>query len=75
MTYCYIVHKTAFLFKQNVYENVLMFPQALAELCEIKFGKAHPVCNLVSTSIIIYLLIINVINYNVLLCYHIMSSV
>lgn len=22
--------------------------QALAELCEIKFGKTHPVCNLVS---------------------------
>lgn len=25
-----------------------MFSQALAELCEIKFGKTHPVCNLVS---------------------------
>lgn len=26
----------------------VLFLQALAELCEIKFGKTHPVCNLVS---------------------------
>lgn len=25
-----------------------MSRQALAELCEIKFGKTHPMCNLVS---------------------------
>lgn len=28
--------------------GMFCFLQALAELCEIKFGKTHPMCNLVS---------------------------
>lgn len=29
-------------------DQSILFSQAFAELCEIKFGKTHPVCNLVS---------------------------
>lgn len=39
-------------FEENIHWRfaslVFLFLQALAELCEIKFGKTHPVCTLVS---------------------------
>lgn len=37
-----------YFLERNSYIELLLLLQALAELCEIKFGKTHPVCNLVS---------------------------
>ena len=59
--HCFMVikinHVTGVICKQNmtmkkivtVDLHCVLLLQALAELCEIKFGKTHPVCSLVSS--------------------------